>query len=191
MPTMVEATLQQLAARAVRAAPYPNVNFPPSRYYRFLKELTRYNSPSLSVELGVCGGGGCLHMCLGYSKGIVAGIDVSNDYPENIAHILENFPNFHFIIGDSVEQAKAVYDRWGKVDILFVDTTHTFEQTMKEYKAWSPYMQFGGIICFDDLFRPGMPEFWNQLHGEKYRLDFLHPGQYPEGGGFGVYIYKD
>ena len=49
-------------------------------------------------------------------------------------------------------------------------------------------MRKGGVICFDDLFRPGMEEAWDEIPGKKVRLDHLHDGTYPHGGGFGCVI---
>ena len=75
------------------------------------------------------------------------------------------------------------------MDILFIDTDHTYDRTMGEFTAWKPFLSKKAIVCLDDLFRPGMEDAWNELPGTKIRLDHLHDGQYPEGGGFGV-IYN-
>ncbi len=42
-----------------------------------------------------------------------------------------------------------------------------------------------GIICFDDLLRPGMSQLWSDLPNPKWRKDELHDGA-ENGGGFGV-----
>lgn len=181
---MNEQTLVGLANQAIAQSSYPDPRFPPSPYYRFLEVLARHVQPRLSVELGVCGGGGSLHLALGWPAGLVVGIDVTNDYPDNIKFIEFQFPCFTFLIGDSVEMAQKVYHDFGRTDILFIDTTHVNEQTRREFNAWEPYLARNAIVCFDDLRRPGMNTFWNELPGNKVRLDDLHPSAE---GGFGVW----
>lgn len=173
-----------IVTQAMKMRIYHDPRFPPSPYYRFFDRLAAFLHPRLSVELGVCGGGASLHLCKGWPGGIVVGIDLANDYPDNLFHIIDNYPNFRFIIGDSVEKAPAIYKDYGEIDILFIDTTHTYEQTMKEYRAYRPYLSHQAIVCLDDLNRPGMDQAWNEMPGRKVRFDILHPGQTE--GGFGV-----
>ncbi len=196
---MNELTLMRLAKMASMEAPYSNPDFPPSRYYRFLRLLAieigkeignEYENgyrARLSVELGVCGGGGSLHMVMGSVKTV--GIDIANDYPDNIKHIQKYHPNFEFIIGDSIDMAPIIHNRFGEIDLLFIDTTHTEKQTIAEYEAYKPYLSNKAIVCLDDLNRPGMDLAWQKMPAPKKRFDFLHPSQAPTDGGFGV-IWK-
>jgi len=182
--------LTKLAEQAMGGPVYDNPLFPPSPYYRFFRLLAAELKPKLSVELGVCGGGGSLHLALGHPRGKVIGVDFQYDHPEQIEHIKETCKNFHFWGGDSILSALQI--RGSKlakaldVDILFIDTDHTYDRTLAEFKAWRYYLSKNAVVCFDDLFRPGMEEAWNEIPGKKLRFDFLHSGQYPEGGGFGV-----
>ncbi len=183
---MDELKIIQLASQAINEAPYPDPRFPPSCYYRFLKLLASEMKSRLSVELGVSGGGGSLHLALGNSEGKVIGVDYAWDHPERINYILDNFPNYTFIKGDSVEYAPAIYESYGKIDILFIDTTHTYHQTLTEYNSYKPFLSDRAIVCLDDLFRPHMDEAWNDIKADhKVRLDNLHISQINEGG-FGV-----
>jgi predicted O-methyltransferase YrrM len=182
---MNEKTLIELAEKAEKEHVYPNPQFPPSLYYRFLKVLASYMQPNLSVELGVCGGGGSLHLALGWPVGTVVGVDIADDHPSHIKTIQETCPNFHFWQGDSVHVAPEIHNRYGAVDILFIDTTHTYTQTLKEFEAYQPYLSGVAIVCLDDLFRQEMGNIWEDLPGNKLRLDKLHDGA-ECGGGFGV-----
>lgn len=164
--------------------PYQDKRFPPSPYYRFFQIAARHLMPRLSVELGVCGGGGSLHLAMGYGGGKVIGIDVIEDHKENTDYIKEHYPNFELWLGDSVDLASKVWLKYGQVDILFIDTIHTFERTIMEFDAWEPYLNDNAIVCLDDLNRDGMEAAWNELPGQKLRLDMLHPGSTE--GGFGV-----
>jgi len=181
---MNELTLIRLAKIALMEAPYSNPAFPPSPYYRFLRLLAIELKSRLSVELGVDGGGGILHMAMASVKAI--GIDITNARPENIKHIQQHYSNFEFIIGDSIDMAPIIHNRFGTIDLLFIDTTHTYLQTMAEYRAYEPYLSSKAIVCLDDLNRPGMDQAWAEMPAPKKRFDKLHPSQSPTDGGFGV-----
>ncbi len=190
---MNELTLTRLAKQAsltgqmVANYPDPNnseVTFPPSPYYRFLNLVAKEMKAGLSVELGVSGGGGSLHMALAGKQ--VVGVDLAWDHEANLTWIIGNCPRFTFLQGDSIQLAQTVYDRFGSIDLLFIDTTHTYEQTMAEYNTYLPFMSKEYVICLDDLFRPGMDLVWAEMPDNKKRFDFLHPSQSPTDGGFGV-----
>lgn len=181
---MNEQILRILADVALSEQPYPNPLFPPSPYYRFLRQLAQAVQPTLGVELGVCGGGGSLHLALGNPAGQVVGVDVSYDHPAQLEHIVSVCPNFTFWPGDSILSAPAIFGAFGPVGILFVDTTHVIQQTINEFEAWNPYLADNAIVCFDDLLRKEMAGFWEWLSGNKMRIDELHPSAE---GGFGIW----
>lgn len=171
-----------------RGGIFPDPAFPPSVYYRFFRHLAAEIKPRIMVELGVCGGGGALHMAIGNPKGVVIGVDFQDDHHENIEWIKDHYENFHFWVMDSMEAAKKIFDAYGPIDFLFIDTDHTLEHTLAEYNAYKPFLAKDAIVCFDDLFRPGMEDAWNLIPEPKTRMDYLHDGTYPHGGGFGVHI---
>jgi len=185
---------EQLAIRALNLAPWPDPRFPPSPYYRFFRLLAEALRPSLSVELGLCGGGGSFHMALGWSGGRVVGVEhaVGNDSQQaNWNYLLGRFPD-RFVLwrGDSVDDAEKIVDIYGQPSVLFIDTTHTFAQTVAEWEAWAPLMTKRAVICLDDVQRREMAGIWDWVPWDKLRLDDLHPGGLDaEGygdGGFGV-----
>ena len=181
---MNESWFEQLAVQACNSTKNIPKRFPPSPYYKFLELLAQNIKPRISVELGVCGGGGSYSLAMGHPLGRVIGIDVVNDYPDNIEFIKKKCPNFEFHIGDSVRFPS--YDNLTNcptVDILFIDTTHTYDQTRKEYWAWEKYLSPNSVVCLDDLKRKEMGTIWEDLPGRKIRLDILHN---TDEGGFGV-----
>lgn len=193
---MNELTLTRLAKQASltgqMVAHYPDpdnseVTFPPSPYYRFLNLVAKEMKAKLSVELGVCGGGGSLHMAMGSKQAV--GVDIAWDHEANITWIIKNYSNFHFRQGNSIQLAQTIYEQFGSIDLIFIDTTHTYAQTMAEYNTYLPFMSEEYVICLDDLFRPGMDLVWAEMPDNKVRFDFLHPSQSPTDGGFGV-IWK-
>lgn len=161
------------------------VTFPPSPYYRFFYLYAKRFQPGLSVELGVCGGGGSLHLAM--AGGQVVGVDITyEEYWDNVRWLAKHYPNLQLFEGDSLVLAPQIYAAYGKIDFLFIDTTHTYDQTMAEYDTYRPYLNKGSIICLDDLYREGMIKAWDEIPGQKVRLDFLHPQQSPTDGGFGL-----
>lgn len=183
------ASLTQMAKDAWSVGVYPDPRFPPSVYYRFLRLLTERMKPRVSVELGVGGGGASLHMALGHPSGVVIGVDERNVYQEHIAHVQEVCPNFFFWEADSVAAAEFFHEKFSwflPIDILFIDTIHTYEHTMAEFAGWKQHLALGAMVALDDLFREGMDEVWQELPGEKVRFDILHIGSAPDDGGFGV-----
>lgn len=165
--------------------------FPPSRYYAFFRRICEEIKPGLSVVLGVCGGGDCYHMCLGNPHGVVVGCDVVYDHPEQLSYIQANCRHFVFWQGGSVESAEKIFHEFGPIDLLFIDTIHTKEHTLKELHTYWPYLSKDAIVCFDDLHRPGMEEAWDVVPTPKMRMDFLHDGSAGIGGGFGVMVKSE
>jgi len=181
--------IRELATQAPNEKVYPDQRFPPSIYYRFMKLLAAEIQPTNSVVLGVCGGGDCLHLAQGWPAGQVYGVDYARDHVDNIKHVEATFPNFHFLWNDSIDVIKS-FDKFSGpcVDILFIDTIHTYERTIREFYAWQRVLNPGAVVMLDDLYRDGMLAAWTDLPGAKIRLDELHLGGSPTDGGFGVIL---
>lgn len=178
-----------LAQLATTDPPHASPRFPPSPYYRFLQRLANNMQPRVSVELGVCGGGGSLHLAMGWPRGAVIGIDLTKaEYSDNIDYIYNVVGNFQLWLGDSIDLASEVYQTYGNtIDILFIDTIHTYERTIDEFKAYQPHLTDRAVVVLDDLHRDGMTEAFNDIPGQDHiRLDHLHPGRTE--GGFGVVL---
>ncbi|MDO9354011.1 MAG: class I SAM-dependent methyltransferase, partial [Solirubrobacteraceae bacterium] len=59
---------------------------------------------------------------------------------------------WHFILSNDLEYSK----NWNlTVDILYVDTNHRYEQTLKELELYSPYVKKGGAILMHDTLLSG------------------------------------
>jgi predicted O-methyltransferase YrrM len=44
-----------------------------------------------------------------------------------------------------------------RFDLLYIDSSHTREDTVAEVQAWRPYLRPGAPILFDDYTHPGYP----------------------------------
>ena len=181
-----------LVDQVAKTPRHPDHSFPPARYYTFLQLLAEAVQPQVSVELGVCRGGGSLHLATGYPEGSVIGVDVENLYPDFIARVGELCPNFDFWWMDSILAAKFYkggnYDP-ASIGILFIDTVHTSERALAEYAAWQPFLAQGAVVVLDDRRRPGMQRVWETIPGEeRICLDNLHDASCAVDGGFGVIL---
>lgn len=165
--------------------------FPPSKYYLFFRRLAAKYKFHHAVVLGVCGGGDCYHLCQGNPDGVVCGVDIAFDHPDQMEYITKKYPGFQFWKFDSVAAAPIIFQEHGPVDFLFIDTTHVLNATVAEWEAWKPYLEKGAIVCFDDLFRTEMDGVWEGLPEPKVRIDLLHDGSPGQGGGFGVLIHTE
>jgi predicted O-methyltransferase YrrM len=49
--------------------------------------------------------------------------------------------------------------RWDgpPVDLLFIDSTHTREDTLAEFRAWGPHLGPGAVVVFHDFGNPAFP----------------------------------
>lgn len=188
--TVTLSDIEKIAQYAVRDDPHPIGIFPPSVYYRFLEVLARNMKPELMVELGVCGGGGSFHLAKGNPDGKVIGIDIVDEYPDNIDFVKMHCKNFEFWRVDSLAAPDHISKKYPdkQIGILFIDTVHTYSRTWKEFRHYQHKLGDGAVVVFDDLFREGMQDVWDELPGEKIRLDHLHVGGSPTDGGFGAII---
>ncbi len=90
---------------------------------------------------------------------------------------------------DSVEMGKQW--RGGGIDFLYLDTSHTYEQTVKEIEVWMPHMKVGGwfvfhdvATCVRDVFR-AISEYIIRMNDTNF--EYHH---YPFGYGFGILIKR-
>jgi predicted O-methyltransferase YrrM len=69
-----------------------------------------------------------------------------------------NRDNYLALVGDQVrdriefreEQASAGPPRGLSVDGLVIDSSHTYDDTVSEFRAWEPAVREGGVVVFDD-----------------------------------------
>ncbi|MEK7158176.1 MAG: class I SAM-dependent methyltransferase [Patescibacteria group bacterium] len=114
--------------------------------------LAMEQRPRLIVELGVRGGESTLvfdHVArICHSKIVSVDLEDCTD--------ITNFSNWTFVQKDDVQFGRE-FGEWcrehntdSKIDLLFLDTSHFFEHTLKEIEAWFPWLSDRGIVCFHD-----------------------------------------
>lgn len=150
------------------------------KYYRFLYLLAPHID--VYVELGCCYGWAVLHVLRGNQNALVRGIDIRSV----LCAEAKDRPGFTFTQGKSLEPEIIDSVEDGSVDIILVDSDHTYETTKEEHRLWSPKIKPGGLMLFDDVHYSeyGCGRFWRELEGDKIDLPDLHPKSF----GFGCLI---
>jgi hypothetical protein len=150
-----------------------------SSYYALMR-LLAYRS-SLCVELGVEKGRGVLSFASAKPDVRVVGID-SVKRPELDA-VLNEYKNIEFLLQPSIPAV----DLGQPIDVLHIDTEHSYSMAREEFKAWQPYLADEAVVLFDDLnaMEGGVNDAFQELQHFKIREDRLHPVC-----GYGVLIYE-
>jgi len=126
-------------------------------YCRLLYENAINLEAKTILELGVGEGFSTIALLAAVKEtdGMVWSIDKRN-WESGITRI-QNTPfidaqKWHLIISDDIEYAK----NWNlTVDILYVDTSHQYEHTLKELELYSPYVRKGGAVLLHDTLLTG------------------------------------
>jgi hypothetical protein len=113
------------------------------------RDCARLRDPVV-VELGVRSGNSTLALLNALDRigrGRLYSVDIE---PCEGAHATilaaDLYDRWYFKLGDSVPFSKDV----GPCDIVFVDTSHEYQQTILEIDAWSPLVNPGGKMIFHD-----------------------------------------
>lgn len=126
------------------------------------------------VELGVRSGNSTLSLLNAIEmigRGKLYSVDID---PCEEAHSAVQeaglYHHWYFHLGDSVE----FYREIGSCDFIFIDTSHEYEQTMREIEVWGPMVRLGGVMVFHDTLstdgvRRAIDEFLN-IDGFQFRL---------------------
>ena len=159
-------------------------------YFSLLHNLTS-NIEGKIVELGNREGLGILSIYDAlsenselYTLDIVDDVRFINDKIKNDSrvHILNDFNSLD---SDRIEKT---FEK-KSISMIFLDTIHTYEQVLDEFKLWEPYMKDDCVMLIDDI-RPSMTgrTKW-RFHTE---LDYTYKYDVTEWAhndtGFGVYL---
>jgi len=133
---------------ATAAAMYPAVAGVWSDIQEHLPRL-RAEAHGTVLELGTRGGVSTTALLAGVEErgGIVWSVDVE----ASSAEIFPGHPQWRFVLTDSRDVETLVsYGLKPPLDVLFIDTIHTFEQVREELQAWGDWVRPGGLILFHD-----------------------------------------
>ncbi len=109
-------------------------------------------------------------------------------------HYIQGWTNSHLAkrelgkhsLGDAPDAFPRVINYYEEIDIIFIDSWHQYDEAMSDWNVYSILLSSPSLVICDDIIGGdgpaigGMLDFWNELPGEKFLNDTLHPG-YPMG----------
>jgi predicted O-methyltransferase YrrM len=98
------------------------------------------------IELGVRGGNSAAAFLAAVERdgGHVWSVDIVAPHVPTEWH---DSPLWDFLLGDDLSLAEQLPDG---VDVVFIDTSHTFMQTLCEIDTYAPKVRAGGVMLFHD-----------------------------------------
>ena len=161
-------------------------------YFSLLHNLTsNLDNDAIIVELGNREGLGILSIYDAlkenqtfYTLDIIHDIRFINDKIKNDSrvYILNDFDSLDEGRVDSTFEKKSI-------SMIFMDTIHTYEQLVEEYRIWGPYLKDNCVVVVDDI-RPSMPGRtkwkWHQEVDIANKYDVTEWAH--NDTGFGVYL---
>ena len=159
-------------------------------YFSLLHNLTS-NIEGTIVELGNREGLGILSIYDALSENSeLYTLDIVDDVrfinnkikSDSRVHILNDFNSL------DADRIEITFEK-KSISMIFLDTIHTYEQVLEEFKLWEPYMKDDCVMLIDDI-RPSMTgrTKW-RFHTE---LDYTYKYDVTEWAhndtGFGVYL---
>ena len=156
-----------------------------SPYYNLMYILAGQIDNGLLVELGVNKGRGLVSLAAGNSSNEVIGLD-SHVWP-GLLDTLKPYPNAWFLNLPSMPVPVPIAEHKRKINLLHVDTEHSYSMAKAEFEAYKPYLAKGAYVLFDDLHAMDndVRRYFYELPYEKVEDDRLHPSC-----GYGVLIYE-
>lgn len=152
-------------------------------YYRLFYLIAKTLKPQFVVELGSWRAIAASHFAGGNPDGEVCTIDIHRE--DKVAQQLcidamNRLPNLTYINAwswDAVETIKAI-DK--PISILFIDAWHDYQYAKREWDLYSPLLADTALVIADDITAAynfdGMLQFWDELPGEKFLNNEVHPG---------------
>jgi cephalosporin hydroxylase len=132
-------------------------------YYVYLAKMVRHLKPKKVVELGTDIGRSALFMMTQLPVNsklytVEVGLHDAIDLTP-----FKNDPRLVIVKGNDLDSA--VLAKVGKdIDLLFMDTSHEYAQSVLEIQEYLPRMSPRGIIVMDDIhLNSEMDKFWSEL----------------------------
>lgn len=157
----------------LKAMPY--VTQEGSDYYRFIFELVKCHRPARILEIGIDKAGSTMSLAAANPSGQVVSMDISREACENAGRTAQahGLQNLTIRCQNSLELG--FESSWPKIDLLFLDSWHSFDQVYREYVMYRKVVNPGGIILFDDIrYSKEMAVAWDYIMDPKVDLSELH-----------------
>ena len=153
----------------------PYVTQSGSSYYQFLWELVKRYQLGRILEIGIDKAGSTFCLSVGNPYGRVFSMDVNAGVCENARTLARHHgvENLTVLCNDSLKVESALFEC--PLDLLYLDSWHSFDQVYREYVLYRPFVKDGGIILFDDIrYSKEMQVAWDLIPDPKIDLSELH-----------------
>lgn len=166
-------------------------------YYRWFYLLCQALRPRVALELGVCRAQNMAYMAAG-GAGLVIGVDRAPwqpEFDENVAMMQSRGLQHFIILGDTtspetVRSIRQKVDGSGPIELLFIDSTHTYNQAKAEFVAYRDLLADGALVVMDDIHAPEeVFRAFQEVPGLRLELNDLHVAG-PRQVGFGAVVYQ-
>jgi len=157
-----------------------------SFYYQWLALLVKIVNPKQVLELGNSYGLSTLMM---FSELSDTARLISCDVVKQLDFIppqVFNDSRLKFYFGDDLNLNIFGNDLPVGLDMLFIDTDHTFTQISSEWEIYKHLCNPGAIVILDDIRMNDMFDFWNSLQYPKLELT-----EKCHFSGFGFFLYTE
>ncbi len=157
-----------------------------SFYYQWLASLVRIAKPNLVLELGNSYGLSTLMMFSELSDtASLISCDVVKQLDFIPPHVF-NDSRLKFYFGNDLNLNIFGNNLPTGIDMLYIDTDHTFTQISSEWEIYKQLCNPGAIIVLDDIRMNDMVDFWNSLQYPKLELT-----EECHFSGFGFFLYTE
>lgn len=153
-------------------------------YVKYLSVCVKKYNPKLILELGTRHGISTLGFA-NYSKASNKIITVDWIKQKSFINkkILKFFPNLKVVNGNCFDLT--IFDKIPfNIDILFLDTEHTYDQVKTEFSIYEPLLSDTALVVVDDINVNDKYKFFSSFRGKKMNVKELHST------GFGLFLYK-
>ena len=113
----------------------------------FLSELSK--NRKIIVEIGSFEGGSTLKLAKNPNCKVYA---IDPHLEGSFNKFKQNIRNYKNIVPIIKKSEDAIDDVTEKIDFLFIDGSHKYDDVLKDFILWSPKVRDGGIVAFHDSY---------------------------------------
>lgn len=154
-------------------------------YYHFLMKLVKSLKPKNVLELGTSIGRSGLFMMVSLpEKSRLTTIDIGSFLRTDLVDFAFD-ERLKIVYGDTLDKT-IIGDLKPDVDLLFIDSEHTYDQVSAEWEAYKHLLVDDAIVVADDIRLNDMGKWWDSLPYDKVDTGIgLHFS------GFGMFTFKN
>ena len=157
-------------------------------HYRFFYHMVAEMKPKMALEIGIDHGHTIVHMAAANRETRVVGIDKLMHCADGDIHRqYANCEVYYLNSLNAEDLIQHLVKAHGKIGVVFQDSSHHYEESLKEWELYSQYLDKNAIWVVDDVTPDfhdpnidppgkGMVEYFDLLPGRKKVYDNIHVG---------------